>query len=185
MRITLDTNLSDRETYLIGSIVSQWGFLEADIFEQTLVAMSGNVEPFPPAMNNTNFGLVLPLWVKWVVEPRDDERRSVLMAQYASIIALNEFRQALVHSRWEWTPDKRDKIVAVRAKKKELIRTIFTVDDLIDMASRIGEIRYLIRFPSSQDRADEVADDRTRVSRKGWEMILGPSSSADPNGGTL
>ena len=38
MELTLGTELSDRETYLIGSIISQWGFLKARIFEQTLLS---------------------------------------------------------------------------------------------------------------------------------------------------
>lgn len=33
MKYVLDTSLNERETYLLGSIVSQSGYLEADIFE--------------------------------------------------------------------------------------------------------------------------------------------------------
>ncbi|MBD8663028.1 hypothetical protein IFT59_07150 [Rhizobium sp. CFBP 8752] len=181
MRIALQTSLSKRETYLIGSIVSQWGYLEADIFEQTLVAMS-DLDPLPKAMSNTNFGLVLDLWLERVAEPKDDERRAVLKAQYDMIQLLTDFRQAVVHSRWEWNANKPDEVVAVRAKKKELIRATFTINDLIEMDARIGEIRYLIRYPSEQDRADELADDGIRISRSGWEMLFGQPTVTDETG---
>ena len=46
MHYTLGTELSERETYLIGLIVSQWGFIESEIFEQTILSFEdGEVLP--------------------------------------------------------------------------------------------------------------------------------------------
>jgi hypothetical protein len=53
------------------------------------------------------------LWLERVVEKQDDARRSVLKAQYDEIIYLSDFRQAVVHSGWDWRPDAPDEITAV------------------------------------------------------------------------
>ncbi len=158
MRFTLDTELSEPEIYLIGSIVSQWGFLEADIFDQTLLSFEGS-EDLPASMKkNAQFSKVLELWLERVVEPQDDARKAVLKAQYDKIISLNEFRQAVVHSRWEWRPDVPDEITAVRAHNMSINSVKFTTDVLADFAGSLGEIRYLIRYPGGvQDRAEEIA----------------------------
>ncbi|XHE11787.1 hypothetical protein PCC82_08165 [Agrobacterium deltaense] len=179
MKYVLDTSLNERETYLLGSIVSQWGYLEADIFEQTLQALA-DVEPLPKEMNNAKFSLVLDLWLREVAEKQVGERRAVLITQYERIRELSQFRQAVVHSRWEWNPEKPDEVVAVRVIKKEIIRAKFTVQDLADMAGRVGEIRYLIRYPGGlEDRAKEMAETGFFVSRGGWERLFGGSGSVE------
>lgn len=75
MRTTLSTELSEKETYMIGSIVSQWGFMEADIFEQTLLSFEDD-EELPASMKtNAQFSKVLDLWLKRVVEAQDTEKK--------------------------------------------------------------------------------------------------------------
>ncbi|WP_421951904.1 hypothetical protein [Pelagibacterium sp.] len=174
LRHILDTELSERETYLIGSIVSQWGFLEADIFDQTLLSFEG-CESLPAAMNkNAQFSAVLKLWLERVVESNDGARKAVLKAQYDKIISLNEFRQAVVHSRWEWTPSAPHEITAVRVHNKSIKRVKFTSDDLADFAADLGEIRYAIRYPGGvQDRAKEMAAVGGYISRRGWDLLGG------------
>ncbi len=174
MRLTLDTALSERETYLIGSIVSQWGFLESDIFDQTLLSFEG-CESLPASMNkNAQFSAVLQLWLERVVELSDEATKLILKAQYDKIVSLAEFRQAVVHSRWEWRPDFPDEIIAVRIHNKCIKRVKFTSDDLADFATDLGEIRYVIRYPRGiQDRAQEMAAVGGYISRRGWNLLGG------------
>ena len=89
--IILNTELSEREIYLIGSIVSQWGFLEANIFDQTLLTFA-DTDCLPASMNNVQFSTVLKLWLEQVVERQNSTRKSVLNAQYAAIVSLNKYR---------------------------------------------------------------------------------------------
>lgn len=172
MRHLLNTELSDLEIHLIGSIVSQWGFLEADIFDQTLLSFEES-ESLPASMQkNIQFSAVLQLWRERVVAQHDDARKAVLTAQYDKIISLSEFRQAVVHSRWEWRPDAPNEITAVRAHSGSIKRVKFTSDDLADFAVSLGEIRYSIRYPGGiQDRAEEMAAAGGYISRQGWEML--------------
>jgi len=93
MKYTLNTELNDKEVYLIGSIVSQWGFLESDIFNQTLLSFDDS-EGLPPPMNNVKFSGVLALWRERVVLRKDDARKEVLQAQYDEIVRLSDYRQA-------------------------------------------------------------------------------------------
>ena len=174
MRFTLSTELSDRETYVIGLIVSQWGFLEADIFEQTLLSFDDE-EELPASMKtNAQFGKVLKLWLKRVAGEQSEEKKAVLAAQYERIISLNELRQAVVHSRWEWKPDAPDEITAVRIHKQSVKRVKFTFDDLADFATQLGEIRYSVGYPGGlEDRAEEMAELGGNLSRQGWDLLSG------------
>lgn len=139
-----------------------------------------DVDPLPKEMNNAKFSLVLDLWRREVAEKQEEDRKAVLIAQYHQIQELSPFRQAVVHSRWEWTPEKPDVVVAVRVIRKEIIRAKFTVQDLADMAGRIGEIRFSIRYPGGmQDRAKEIADAGFFVSRRGWAFLCGASGSIE------
>jgi hypothetical protein len=172
--ITLNTELADREVFLIGSIVSQWGFLEADIFEQTLLSFEDEDDPLPAAMNNAQFTTVLKLWLERVVEKGDDARKAVLKEQYQEIVALSAFRQAVVHSRWEWRPDAPDAITAVRVQKNAIKRVTFISEDLLQLSVRLGQIRYRIRYPGGiEDRAAELAAAGGCISRRGWELLTG------------
>lgn len=178
MRYTLSTELSERETYVIGSIVSQWGFIESDIFEQTALSFE-NEEDLPTSMKaNAQFSKVLKLWLERVAGAQDEAKKAVLTAQYQKIQSLNEFRQAVVHSRWEWKPDAPDEITAVRVHNQSIKRVRFTFDDLADFATTLGEIRYSIRYPGGlQDRAEEMDELGGYVSRQGWDLLFGRGPS--------
>lgn len=174
LAITLDTELTDREVFLIGSIVSQWGFLEADIFEQTLLSFEDEDSSLPVAMNNAQFTTVLKLWLQWVVEKQDSARKAVLKKKYQEIGELSAYRQALVHSRWEWRPDAPDAITAIRVHKKTIKRVTLTSEDLLQLSIRIGQIRYLIRYPGGiEDRAAELTAAGGYIGRRGWKLLTG------------
>lgn len=177
--IVLNTALSEREIFLIGSIVSQWGFLQADIFEQTLLSFA-NSDKLPTSMNNAQFSALLKLWLERVVEKQDDARRLVLKAQYDEIIYLSDFRQAVVHSRWEWHPDAANEITSVRVHKKSVKRVKFTTEDLAEFSRRLGEARYRIRHPGGhEDRAAELAAAGGYISRRGYELLFGRAELPD------
>jgi len=171
--VTLSTELADREIFLIGSIVSQWGFLEGDIFEQTLLTFKAS-DTLPITMNNVQFSAVLKLWVERVVEKQDDARRAVLQAQYDEIARLSDFRQAVVHSRWNWRPDAPDEITAVRIHKRKVKSVKFSADELADFSMRLGQVRYRIRYPGGlEDHAAEFAAGGGYISRHAYELLSG------------
>lgn len=179
--IILNTELSEREIYLIGSIVSQWGFLEADIFDQTLLTFA-ETDCLPASMNNAQFSAVLKLWLERVVERQDTTRKSVLNAQYSEIISLNRYRQAIVHSRWEWQPDLPEEITAVRVHKNSVTHVRFTSNDLADLSVRLGQIRYWVRYPGGiEDRAAEMSAAGGYISRLGWDLLSGRTSLDNRN----
>ncbi|WP_445679995.1 hypothetical protein [Radicibacter daui] len=171
----LNTELSEREIYLIGSIVSQWGFLESDIFEQTLLSFAES-DSLPAAMNNAQFSAVLDLWLVRVIEQLNGPKKEVLKACYAEIISLNEYRQAIVHSRWEWSPNAPEEITAVRIHKKNIKQVKFTADDLADLSLALSQIRYRVRYPGGlEDQAAEMMAAGGYVSRRAWGVLFGPT----------
>lgn len=174
MIYTLNTELHDREIFLIGSIVSQWGFLESDIYEQTLLSFEGE-EGLPASMNNAQFSAVLKLWLRRVVKRQPDESRmTVLQSQFEEIVSLSEYRQAVVHSRWEWRPDAPDEITAVRVHNKSILRVKFTADGLFDLSTRLGQVRYRIRYPGgTADRAAEMSAVGGYITRQGYDLLEG------------
>lgn len=174
MIYTLNTELHDREIFLIGSIVSQWGFLESDIYEQTLLSFEDE-EGLPAPMNNAQFSAVLELWLQRVVERQDDEgRKAVLKSQFDEITAMSEYRQAIVHSRWEWRPDAPDDITAVRVHKKSIKRVKFTADGLADLSMRLGQVRYHIRYPGGMaDRVAQISAAGGYITRQAYDLLEG------------
>lgn len=180
MKYVISTELSDQESYLIGSIVSQWGFIENEIFEQTYLSF-GDEEELPKSMiSNAQFSIVLDLWLKRVAKRQTSPKRDILIGVYDKIKYLSEFRQAIVHSRWEWDPAARDVITATRIHNKTIKRVKFNSKGLSEFSSDLGEIRYLIRYPGGlEDRAEEMNKIRGHLSREFWEAIMPPVPTLD------
>lgn len=121
---------------------------------------------------NAQFSEVLRLWLDRVIAKQEDAKKEVLKAQYDKILSLSEYRQAVVHSRWEWQPDAPDEVAAVRVHNKLIKRVKFTSDDLSEFAVSLGEIRYSIRYPGGvEDRAAEMAATGGYMSRSAWKMF--------------
>jgi hypothetical protein len=144
--------LSDREVHFIGTIFVQWGALEHEIFMQTLKTFEpvegvGDISALPKELNNLQFSGVLELWNERVAMPRRGKRGKVLQRQYLEIKRLKELRDALTHGMWHWIPENLGEIRTVRVKKREVITSCFSADFLGDLARRVGEINYNIRFP--------------------------------------
>jgi len=174
MQITLDTNLTEAETFSIGAIVAQWSVLENEIFDQTLLSFDGGDEELPNGMNNAQFSGVLETWNERVAKIAKEPRRKILEQQYDAIKRLNHFRRAIVHSRWNWQPDKPDEITAVRVHKKSIISVKFTTKDLFDLESEIAQIRFLVNFPGGTEEYMQSRSEQSLiVSRKGFSLLTG------------
>ena len=168
--MTLDMNLSDNEIHVIGLIIARWGFIDAKIFEQVVLSFDDE-EPFPKAMNNAQFSKVLELWIERVARKKDDIRRDVLEKQYEEIKNLSPSRQAIVHSKWEWSPGK---LTAVRVHKKNIISAVFTFSDLTDIATRLGQVHYYVSYPKGiEDLSAERMEKGFGISRIGAELLSG------------
>ncbi|WP_135818337.1 hypothetical protein [Paracoccus liaowanqingii] len=177
MDYILSTDLSEREIYVIGSIVSQWGFIENEIFEQTLLSFEEEADLPKSMIANAQFSTILDLWLERVAEKQGPSKKEVLVGIYNKIKSLSEFRQAVVHSRWEWNPSSRDEITAIRVHKKTVKSVKFTFEDLADFSNSLGKIRYSIRYPGGlEDRVEEMNRIGGHLSREFWEAITPPKS---------
>ena len=178
-----DAELSDREVFLIGKIIVQWGALEYEIFTQTLLtfdAPDGEEKPLPKAMNNLQVTDLLALWKERVVEKAGEERSAVLGLQLEEILRLKEFRDALVHGFWHWSETDLSQITTVRIRKKEVITTRFTAPDLEDFYARLARINFKIRFPGGvQEFARSRADQGSYMSRRALSMLTGSPVAED------
>ncbi|QDG78134.1 hypothetical protein [Labrenzia sp. PHM005] len=183
MKVKLNTDLSEGEVYSIGYFVAQWGFLENDIYEQTILSFD-DVETLPSSVvKNAQFGNILKLWLKRVVEKQEEPKKSTLREQYNRISEMNEVRQSLVHSRWEWSRIAPDEITAVRVHKGTVKRKTFDSDSLYDLAASVGEIRYSVRYPGGiEDQADEMMQNGGHISRDAWHLITKKKNSDDADG---
>ncbi len=178
-----DAELSDREVFLIGKIIIQWGALEHEIFTQTLITYDApEVEQvaLPRAMNNLQFTELLNLWKERVVDLAEEERAKVLKHQFDEILKLKDSRDALVHGMWEWAAADLSKISTVRVRKKEVITTHFTADDLDNFFDRLAKTNFKIRFPGGvEDLARERAEQGFYISRRGLSMLTGDRMADD------
>jgi len=169
-----DLELSDKEVFYVGKIVSQWGSIEHEIFNQCLLTFDQEEIKLPKAMNNLCFSDVLKLWIKRVVDVDNEERQTILLQQYEKIIELKDYRNALVHGMWNWDLSEPDVITTSRIRKKEIISTKFKPDDLVDFYTQLAKINFNIRFPGG---VEELAEARMAqsgyIDRRGFEMLFG------------
>jgi hypothetical protein len=174
-----NSELSDREIHFIGTIFVQWGALEHEVFMQALKTFepeegATEIPILPKEMNNLQFSGVLELWNERVAKPRRGKRGKVLQKQYEEIRKLKEVRDALVHGMWHWTADNLGEIRTVRVRKREVITSRLSADFLGEMASRVGEINFSIRFPGGLvDLAKQRMEDGGYMSRRWVAMVTG------------
>lgn len=178
-----DVELSDREIFFVGKITALWGALEHEVFTQTLVTFdSADAENIvlPKEMNNLQFTAVLLLWKTRVVDEAEGERAEVLQQQYDKILQLHEYRNALVHGMWDWSRAEPAQISIVRVRKKEIIRTYFTADDLADFCDRLRGINFKIRYPGGlEDLALKRTEHGFYISRRGVSLLTGDPVADD------
>lgn len=172
----LDIELSEREIFFIGSIVAQWGALEHEVFTQTLctfdVLECENIV-LPKAMNNLQFTDVLTLWKDRVADKAEGRVGEILRQQFEKILKLLEYRNALVHGMWNWSKADPAKINIVRIRKKEVITTHFTADDLGDFADRVAAINFNIRFPNViEDLGRALEEQGSYISRRALSFLI-------------
>ena len=137
-----DAELSDREVFLIGKVIVQWGALEHEIFTQTLLtfdASEGEQAALPKAMNNLQVTELLALWKDRVVDQAKGDRSRVLQLQFDEILRLKDFRDAIVHGMWGWSASNLTTISTVRVRKKQVLTTHSTSDDLDDFYGRLAK----------------------------------------------
>jgi hypothetical protein len=166
----IETELSERELSSIGKVVALWGSLEFEIFSQTLRSFSDSEIAegrLPKAMNNLQFSEVLELWESRVVNKAVGKRKEILQEQCETTRYHLDFRNALVHGMWDWSIGAPEKITAIRIKKKQIISTHFTADDLDAFASTLGRINFKVRYPGGlEDRAAAMSEQGAFFSRR-------------------
>lgn len=185
MQYLWDHQLSDREVHFIGTIFVQWGALEHEIFIQTLMTFGpregeSEVPALPKEMNNLQFSGVLSLWSERVAKTCRGRRGKALQAVYSEIVTLKDVRDALTHGMWHWTAENLGEIRTVRVKKRETITSHFSAESLGDIASRLGEINFKLRFPGGVgDLVRHRIKDGSYMSRRALAAFSGATVDVD------
>jgi hypothetical protein len=151
MKYVLDVELSERELILIGKVVALWGSLEYEIFCQTLISLNpSDSDALPKQMNNVQFSQVLDIWETLFVQNAKGRRKATLQTQCKAIRHYVDFRNAIVHGMWDWSGSAPEKISATRIRKREIIRTHFTADDLASFVSELQVMNFKVRYPGGR-----------------------------------
>ena len=185
MKYLWDHQLSNREIHFIGTIFVQWGALEHEVFIQTLMTFEpqegeSDVPALPKEMNNLQFSGVLDLWNERVAKTSSGRRGKVLQVQYGEILKLKEVRDALTHGMWHWSAENLGEIRTVRVKKRAVITSRFSASVLGDVATKLGEINFKLRFPGGLgDVARQQMKDGGYMSRRAVAMFSGAPIDAD------
>jgi hypothetical protein len=181
MEWAIDLELSERELLSIGKIVALWGTLEHEIFCQTLRCLSPIAcSQIPKEMNNMKFSKVLTLWETHVVNNAVGKRKEVLREQLENIRHYYDFRNALAHGMWDWSHAAPEKLIATRIRKKEMVRTHFTADDLASFASVLGTINFKVRYPNGlEGYAAAMAEQGSYMSRRAVCLVTGDPLTDD------
>ena len=174
MQYSFQVELSERELFSIGEIVALWGALEHEIFSQTLARFDSRSDSeLPKEMDNLQFSKVLALWGTHVVEKAKGRRKEVLQEQYKNILYYYDFRNALVHGMWDWSKSAPARITATRIRKKQVISTHFTADDLASFASALGIINFKVRYPGGRkEYAKMMLRQGAYISRLGVSLLI-------------
>lgn len=170
----IDVALSERELLSIGKIIALWGTLEYEIFCQTLMCFDTSNGVLPKEMNKTQFFEVLTLWEALVVNKAEGKRKEVLQQQNNKIRQYYDFRNALAHGMWDWSRAGPEKITAIliRTRKKEVLRTDFTAEDLELFVSELQRINFKVRYPGGgDDYTKALAKQGSSISRLGFCLM--------------
>ena len=144
-----DAGLANKEYCIIGTIVAQWGALEAEVFDQTLITFGSDihVNQLPREMNNLNFTSVLKLWKERVVDTSEAKVKSLLEKTYKKILELKDFRNSIIHGMWEFSLGEPKTISTFRVKKDQLIHTVFKDGSLANFSMEVAQLNADIRYP--------------------------------------
>ncbi|HTT48515.1 MAG TPA: hypothetical protein VMG39_11005 [Pseudolabrys sp.] len=177
MKYLYNVELSPKELHSIGLIISQWGCLEHEIFTQTLMTFDEPIEggdKLPKAMDNLRFFEVLNLWEERVVKKAAGVPKDVLSSQLERIRHYYEFRNAIAHGMWEWDISDPKKINSIRIRKRDIVTTHFTAEDLHDFSMEVAEINFKIRYPGGvEDLASAMSEKGSHISRIGAALLSG------------
>ena len=178
-----DLELSHREVFLIGKVITLWGALEHEVFMQTLLTFESPDQDrvsLPKDMNNLQFTGILNLWKVRVVDTAEAERATVLRQLFDAILSLKEGRDTIVHGMWKWSADELARISTVRVRKKEVITVHFTADDLESLGARLASINFKLRYPGGADeRVRQMAEQGGHISRRGLSLFTGHPVAGD------
>lgn len=153
LRKLWDAGLTDEEYWVIGNIVAQWGALEAEVFNQTLMSFKEDVDihALPKEMNNLNFTSVLELWKERVVDASDGDTKELLENAYKKISALKDVRNSIIHGMWDFSLHEPATISTMRVKKDKVIHAKFEDGYLHEFSSDIAELNMTIRYPGGME----------------------------------
>jgi hypothetical protein len=174
-----NVELSERELSCIGHIVAQWGALEFEIFLQTLQTFGEQAQVLPKVMNNMQFSEVIEKWKERVVDQAHGDKKKNLEDQYALIRHYHEYRNALVHGMWDWDRSSPARIKTTRVRKREVISTHFTSEDLEEFSLEIAKINFNIRNPNGLQDLARMINTGGYISRAAASILSGQTLTAD------
>lgn len=171
--------LSDREFFFIGTIVAQWGFLEHEIFLQTLLTFSDETEKLPKDLSSLQFTTILAQWESRVVNAATGDAKAVLEKQLSKIRHYKDFRDALVHGMWDYDKSAPEQIITTRVRRKELVTVRFTANQLQEFAEELAKINAAILYPGGFEQyATERAAQGSYMSRR-WIATMSGNPVAE------
>lgn len=149
-----DTGLTKQEVGIIGEIVVQWGALEFEVFEQTLMTFGTDIHlsQLPKEMNNLNFSSVLKLWKERVVEQAEGDVKKVLEGIYDKILEIKDIRNAIVHGMWDFSTTELQTVSTLRVRKDQIIHSVFKDQFLVALYEDIAELNFNIRYPGGLEK---------------------------------
>jgi len=173
-----DLQLSDRETFFVGRIVTLWGALEYEIFNQTLLTYDEeegmSVDKLPKALKGQQFSDILDLWYERVVANAKPKPKRVFEDQYKAITHYQTYRNAIVHGMLDYVATDIGRLASMRVKKKEFVTVQFTADELGEFARALQSINFKIRYPRGPNQyAMELSRDGLHVSRRAEAVLTG------------
>ncbi|KWI83989.1 hypothetical protein WM13_19335 [Burkholderia ubonensis] len=186
MKMLFDLQLTDKETYFIGKIVAAWASLEHEVFMQTLHTYvpsddGGELPKLPKEMNNIQFTGVLRLWKERVVDQAKGKRRKTLEDVHARILRGHEYRKAIVHGMWEWSPDNVERITSTRIVGKQVISVHFDADGLCSFMTALLEINFDLRYPrGATEFFMQRSKDGLYISRRFAAILTGAALDDAP-----
>jgi len=181
MKMLFDLQLTDKETFFIGNIVAAWASLEHEVFVQTLFTYVAADEGtnLPKEMNNVQFTGVLRLWKARVLDQANGKRKRSLETVYERILKGHEYRKAIVHGMWNWSPENVERITSTRIVGKKIVSVNFDAVGLESFMTDLLELNFDLRFPRG---VVELAKQRSEhggfMSRRFVAMMTGKLDDA-------
>lgn len=156
-RHELQSELTDVELMLLGSINVSWAYLEHQLFAVSS-ALANDLDPGADIqinIRNVNLMRRLEAFKTLIDHVADADTKKYLTSLRLKMSGLKRSRERITHGLWDWEPRFPAKMIASSFRPRHEFTEPFDSEKLQKLARAIAHLNFLFAFPGGKKQAQE------------------------------